>query len=166
MRKVTSGARSWFCHEEPSAKTTRKQTSVFAPISSIVFLNCAFTIPWEPMGKSGAAILTAFRFNWKMQRSAGLARGVLASASLAHFAFHAYQGPPRRARSRLRLRLRAGAGAGAVPFDRERRFPRIHAADRRGRGPDGEEQARRDAALRHRREGRDRHGEAPHRQGR
>src|SRR6267154_6127309 len=44
MRMVASGARSRFCQEEPSAKTTRKQTSVFAPISSIVFLNCVFMI--------------------------------------------------------------------------------------------------------------------------
>src|SRR5438046_8311778 len=47
MRMVTSGVRSRFCQEEPSAKTTRKQTWVFAPISSIVFLNCVFMISLE-----------------------------------------------------------------------------------------------------------------------
>src|SRR5213594_2740801 len=47
MRMVTSGVRWWFCQEEPSAKTTRKQTWVFAPISSIVFLNCLFMVSLE-----------------------------------------------------------------------------------------------------------------------
>src|SRR2546428_13004383 len=47
MMMVTSGVRWWFCQEEPSAKTTRKQTSVFAPISSIVFLSCVFMISLE-----------------------------------------------------------------------------------------------------------------------
>src|SRR5207245_8973444 len=47
MRMVTSGVRWWFCQEEPSANTTRKQTSVFAPISSIVFLSCVFMVSLE-----------------------------------------------------------------------------------------------------------------------
>jgi hypothetical protein len=41
---VKSGARSRFCHDEPSLKTTRKQTCVFAPISSMVFLNLELMI--------------------------------------------------------------------------------------------------------------------------
>jgi hypothetical protein len=41
---VTSGARSRFCHEAPSTNTTRKQTWVFAPISSMVFLNREFMV--------------------------------------------------------------------------------------------------------------------------
>src|SRR5262245_12098979 len=57
MTMLTSGVRCWFCHEAPSTNTTRTQTWVFAPISSIVFLNWEFMV--AGCG-SGMAILTLF----------------------------------------------------------------------------------------------------------
>src|SRR5256885_15321132 len=129
MRMVTSGARSRFCQEEPSAKTTRKQTRVFAPISSIVFLNCLFMISLEC--RCARRDLDSFLLQIEVAGDGGgreLTRDDSRSASL-----WGRSGPldsssnekrsallHRRARPRLRLRAGSGAGGGAVPLDRER----------------------------------------------
>src|SRR5262245_25020754 len=65
MSIVTSGARSRFCQDEPSVKTTRKQTSVLAPISSIVFLNWEFMIPVGRWCLSGEGDLDIFSRNFE-----------------------------------------------------------------------------------------------------
>src|SRR5215467_7234964 len=162
IRMVTSGARSWFCHEPPSAKTTRKQTSVFAPISSMVFLNREFMVA-VGVQKRERDLDTFSRSFEAPAGSASLSDRRHASTALA----------PRRAVPRRDLRLRPDAllrpapdaRGGAVPLDRERRPRRVLAAARLRRRRLREELAGRDAALRRRREGRGRDGAGAHRQG-
>src|SRR5437879_13084765 len=134
MRMVTSGARSRFCQEEPSAKTTRKQTWVFAPISSIVFLNCLFMISLEC--RCARRDLDSFLLQIEVAgneggRSLPATTGVLLVSGAGPARLDSSSNekrsalPRRRARPRLRLRACSGAGGGAVPLDRERRFRRV-----------------------------------------
>src|SRR2546427_5178417 len=175
MRMVTSGVRWWFCQEEPSAKTTRKQTSVFAPISSIVFLSCLFMISLESRcarrdldsfllqievagGRAGEDVTRGDGGSASLLRPSGPPRPISSEKYYAHFR--------RRALAGRMLRLCADPGGGAVPLDRERGSRGVLPPGRCRDRPLHEEQVGRNPPLRGRREGPARDGEAAHRQGR